>query len=208
VRYSGAVLGLLLLNASMIAAQAPDWTHAAELLERAAVKLTYDTEGTCTGVVSDKDRKYIFAAGHCGPDAPKPIYADGALASVIYRENEQDLLVLYSPNLDGKKGQLRLAEDDAKTGDFVASGGYGYGFWHVRIANVANPKAIVPGLVGPFLVVNSGYVPGQSGGPVVNIKGEIVGVVQLASDRVGLGRGAEYIKDKVGRFFGKDTTKP
>jgi hypothetical protein len=86
----------------------------------------------------------------------------------------------------------------------VASGGYGYGFWHVRIANVANPKAIVPGLVGPFLVVNSGYVPGQSGGPVVNIKGEIVGVVQLASDRVGLGRGAEYIADKVGRFFAKE----
>jgi S1-C subfamily serine protease len=207
MRYSGAVLGFLLVTSSVMA-QVPDWTNAAELLERAAVKLTYDADGTCTGVVIDTNRKYVLAAGHCAPDAQKSIYTDGSIASVIYRENEQDLLILFSPNLDGKKGQLKLAEKDAALGEDVASGGYGYGFWHFRKSNVANPKASVPGLGSPYLVVNSAFVPGQSGGPVVNIKGEIVGVVQLASDRVGLGRGAEYIKDKVGRFFGKDTAKP
>jgi S1-C subfamily serine protease len=46
-------------------------------------------------------------------------------------------------------------------------------------------------------------VPGMSGGPVVDASGQVVMIVQLASDRVGLGIGAESIRAKVGRFFAK-----
>lgn len=206
MRYLGALIGCLLFASASMTAQ--DWALVDDLLQRGTVKLTYDGEGTCTGPIIDKARKYILAAGHCGPEPQKGIFVDGAAASVIYKEVEQDLLVLFAPNLDDKKVQLALADGDVKAGAAVASGGYGYGFWNFRIAHVANPKATVPGLVGPFVVIDAPYVPGQSGGPVVNVKGEIVGVVQFTSDRIGIGRGAEYIRDKVGRFFGKEAAKP
>ena len=45
------------------------------------------------------------------------------------------------------------------------------------------------------------FVPGQSGGPVVNEKGEVVMIVQMGTNIVGLGVGTETIRDKVGRFF-------
>jgi S1-C subfamily serine protease len=51
--------------------------------------------------------------------------------------------------------------------------------------------------------VDAAFVGGMSGGPLVNARGEVVMIVQMASDRIGLGRGIEQIRDRVGRYWGK-----
>jgi hypothetical protein len=43
----------------------------------------------------------------------------------------------------------------------------------------------------------------MSGGPVINAKGEVVSIVQRASGLVGIGIGAEAIRNKIARFLPK-----
>ena len=59
------------------------------------------------------------------------------------------------------------------------------------------------GQAGTFVSLDSAFVGGQSGGPVVNAAGEVVLIVQRASNTVGIGVGADVIRERMGRFFGK-----
>jgi S1-C subfamily serine protease len=52
-------------------------------------------------------------------------------------------------------------------------------------------------------MIDASYVFGQSGGPCINSKGEVVSIVQRRSDAVGVGIGAEAIRGKVARFLEK-----
>ena len=72
-----------------------------------------------------------------------------------------------------------------------------------RQAHVQDDAMKMPGVDGgPFVSTDSPFVGGQSGGPVVNINGQIVAIVQRAdSGTTGLGVGAETIRQYVGRFF-------
>jgi S1-C subfamily serine protease len=87
--------------------------------------------------------------------------------------------------------------------------GYGYGFEQpmLRITHIAADKVYLSedGLTGPYLITDATFVPGQSGGPVINAAGEVVMMVQLGSNSVGFGYGAEKMKSKVGRYFRKTT---
>ncbi len=56
------------------------------------------------------------------------------------------------------------------------------------------------------MVTDAAFVSGQSGGPCVNAAGEVVMMVQRGSSTVGLGVGAETIKNKAGRYFQKEET--
>jgi hypothetical protein len=69
---------------------------------------------------------------------------------------------------------------------------------------VSNPRILVSGVDGgPFVMIDAGYVGGQSGGPCINGKGEVVSIVQRASGLVGIGIGTEAIRDKIRRFLPK-----
>jgi S1-C subfamily serine protease len=63
-------------------------------------------------------------------------------------------------------------------------------------------KMEIEGLSGPFNMVDSTFVPGQSGGPVVNDRGELVGIVQMLGNGFGIGVGSDTIKSRVGKYFG------
>ena len=107
---------------------------------------------------------------------------------------------------DLDKPSLKLASDDPSIGQQIASLGYGYGLQRplFRLATVSDNRAKVEDVAGgPFVVTDAAFVPGQSGGPGVNASGEIVMIVQAASDRVGIGVGAKIIKDRMGRYFEK-----
>ncbi len=51
--------------------------------------------------------------------------------------------------------------------------------------------------------LDSAFVGGQSGGPVVNAAGEVVMIVQRASITVGISVGADVIRERMARFFSK-----
>lgn len=182
-----------------------DWTAAVDLLARSTVYI--ETKGGgCTGfvintAVRDNEKKSVLlTAAHCEGEQ---MYADQTPTKILYKDTKKDLMVLEVEDLE--RPLLKLAAHDPEVGHLVASYGFGYSLERpmFRVAHISDDKTFIPDTGGPFFVIDAAFVPGMSGGPVVNAAGEVVMIVQMASDRVGLGIGAEAIKQKVGRFFAK-----
>ena len=195
----GFVLALLLLTLPL-AASTP-WTPIVALLEKSVVAIATDA-GACTGFVINEEKHYVLTAAHCDG---KDIYADNEPAKVVSKDVKKDLMVLEVKDLD--RPALALAKENPKVGDEVASFGYGYALERplFRVVHISDDRTYIPhdGIGGPLLVIDATFVPGQSGGPVVDTSGAVVMLVQLGTDRVGMGAGAEIIHAKVGRFFGR-----
>jgi S1-C subfamily serine protease len=175
------------------------------LVERSLSKSVVQLSDNCSGFVINEADDYVLTAKHCGPDdISKPVVVDLLPGRIVATDVHKDLLVVHVPGID--KPALRLATSDPRYGDVVASFGFGGGYERpmLRIARIANPKAIVPDAgPGEWVMVDSGFVGGQSGGAVVNEAGEVVLMVQMSNAYMGLGRSAEQIKDRVGKWFEK-----
>ena len=190
-----------------VALYANDWSQVVSILEQSAVYVN-SADGSCTGFVINAharekgDKDFVLTAAHCDG---KELFAAHVPAVVVFKDEKKDLLILEVDDLD--KPALKLAATDAKIGDEVASYGYGYNLERsmFRIAHVSDVAMYIPegGVGGPFMMIDAAFVPGQSGGPVVNLAGEVVLIVQRGSDSVGIGVGADIIRASVGRYFDK-----
>lgn len=202
------MIGLLLVVATLLAPSAgADWSTLAPQVNRSIV-LVSAADGSCTGFVvntgvTDDHRTvdYVLTAAHC--DGEK-LYADHEPATVRWKDAKRDLLLLEVK--DTGRPALRFAGSNPKVGEELASYGFGAGLERpmFRIAHVSDDSARVPDDDGgPFIMIDAAFVPGQSGGPVVNSAGQVVMIVQMGSDRLGLGIGADAITHAAGRFFEK-----
>lgn len=193
-----AVVAVLMVGTTLAANQ---WSIAIAKLEKSVVQLS----DNCSGFVINEAEDYVLTAKHCGPDDPsKPVVVDNIPGKIVATDVHKDLLVVHVPGID--KPALVLAKKAADYGDAVVSFGYGGGFERpmLRQAIVAQPKALVPPAgPGEWVMLDAAFVGGQSGGPVVNEAGEVVMVVQMSNAYMGLGRSAEEIKDRVGKYFAK-----
>lgn len=180
---------------------ANDWSAVVSKLEKSIVYIETD-DGACTGFVIDTVRKYVQTAAHC--DGEK-LWVDRVEGKVISKDTQKDLLILEVKNLDPERVALKLSGKDPAIGDEVMSAGYGYALERpfFRKANISDNGVMIPSVGGPFIGVDSGFIGGQSGGPVVNRSGEVVAIVQMASDKLGIGVSAEVLKARVGRFYEK-----
>lgn len=176
---------------------ANDWTSVVPVVKESSVEIT-SSGGSCTGVVIDMERAFVLTAAHCDGDK---LYADNLKAEVKAKDDKSDLMVLYVKDID--RPALKLAARNPLVGEEVASFGWGYAMEqplfrvaHISAKDVALERA-------HYMAIDAAFVPGQSGGPVVNLNGEIVMVVQLGNDISGFGVGAEGVEDKMGRFFAK-----
>lgn len=195
------VLALLTVSFSNTYAVS-SWTAIAEKLNQSTVFVEIvtgtDTVGSCTGIMINAEKHYVLTAGHC--DGEK-ILVDGTATYKVFKDERKDLLVLRAANVD--RPAIKLAKNGPVQGDQVASHGYGFGLEKpmFRVAHVSNTDMVIEGLSGPFAMVDGAFVPGQSGGPVVNDQGELVMIVQMGNEMLGLGVDAKVIRDKVGRYF-------
>lgn len=203
------VVALVAVVINMAVVNAADWTPIAEKLAQSVVYIE-TSEGSCTGfVIADDERgkdkesvDHIMTAAHC---EGAQMFADQVGARVLWKDTKKDLMVLEVA--DTGKPALRLAKSNPKVGDEVASYGFGWGLERpmFRTAHVSDDNTYIPqdGIGGPFMVIDAQFVPGMSGGPVVNAAGEVVLIVQRGGGGVGIGIGAETIKSKAGRYFQK-----
>lgn len=182
---------------------ATDWTALVKVLEQSVMQIS----DSCSAFAIDEERDYALTAEHCGSDDPnKQTIVDLIPSRVVAEDVQRDFLVLHVPGMDKKA--LPLAKDDPQIGAEVASWGYGYGLIlpMLRVAHVGNRGVPILGLDGEWIVFDGAWVPGMSGSPIINQAGEVIALVQMTTDRVGIGRGAKMIKDRVGRYFPKPKT--
>jgi S1-C subfamily serine protease len=209
------ILGIIVLASGSAHARIDtDWAALVKQLQKSVVTIERNDNGvSCTGFVinpktrrDDNDVTLIATAAHC--EAVK-LWADQSEAKVIAKNKEKDLIVLAIDQTD--RPALRLATENPNVGDVVASFGYGYGLEKplFRITHIS-AQTYIPyeGIGGPLFMTDATFVPGQSGGPVINAKGEVVMMVQMGTNSVGMGVGAETMKDKIGRHWEKAQSKP
>lgn len=193
------MVGVILLGLGLSMNAQSQWPAVADKLKNSIVFLE-----NCTGFVIDAKRHHVLTAAHCEPQGENPKFlVDGTNAYKIYVDYRKDLLVLRANSID--KPALRLAVANPQWGEEVATLGFGWAleFPMFRVSHISNPRFEIESLSGPFVVVDTSYVGGQSGGPVVNTRGEVVSIVQRGDNdgTFGFGVGAETIKDRVGRYF-------
>lgn len=204
-----ALVVALFLSMSVLAPQvrATDWASVVKDVEKSIVFIEIGDQGSCTGFIIDQVRKYVLTAAHCSPGEHDILWVDRVTAKVISRDTKKDMLVVEVKDLDPLRTALKLASSNPVIGTEVLSAGYGMGLERpfFRQAHVQDDQTMIPegGVGGPFISLDAAFVGGQSGGPVVNIAGEVVMIVQRASNTVGIGVGVEIIRERMGRFFGK-----
>jgi S1-C subfamily serine protease len=195
-----ASIALWLLSAQADISAA-DWADVIKRAEQSIVYIESDGGG-CTGFVIDKARHHVMSAAHCDGDK---LWVDRVAARVVSLDSKKDLMVLEVKDLDPARPALALAVHDPERGQELMSCGYGWALERpfFRVAHVADNGVQIPeeGIGGPFIGLDSAFVGGQSGGPVVNLAGEVVMIVQRASSTVGIGVGADVIRERMGRFF-------
>jgi S1-C subfamily serine protease len=168
-----------------------------------SVVFVQSNEGSCTGFVINSNwrgnKDLVATDEHCNGGE---LFADNYAARVIWKDSKADLMVLEID--DTGRPALKLAVANPKTGQEIGSWGFGYAleeamFRHAYVSNATMPMPGIEG--GPFVMIDAAYVGGQSGGPCINIQGEVVSIVQRASNLVGIGVGAEKLRDRIGKFF-------
>lgn len=185
--------------------RATDWSEAIKTVEKSILWGNIDGEGGCTAFIINQEKHYLLTAAHCYP-GKGTFWADSVATRVVAYDQKKDLMVLEAKDIDPTRPALRLAEKNPVRGEEVMSCGYGFALERpfFRQAHVQDDQLNIPegGVGGPFISTDSPFVGGQSGGPVINIKGEVVAIVQRGdSGSTGLGTGAELIRERVGRFF-------
>lgn len=191
---------LVLALSSPLVGFAADHSNLAKSMVQSVVSIAIGEGGQCTGFVIDNERDFVLTAAHCDQKGQE-LYVDLAPAKIRAKDTKNDLMVLFVEGID--KPALKLAKANPAVGEEVASYGWGYAL-NVPLFRVAVVSAIgleLPGAGIDFIALDAPLVPGQSGGPVVNAKGEVSMIVQMTSESTGFGKGAEQIAKSVGRYF-------
>lgn len=199
-----SVAALLLAFVVAPIAATSTWNPIALKVQK-SISYLEGAEGSCTAWSINEAKDYVMTAAHCdmSNNTKDDFLVDNIPAKVVAKDAKKDLLVLEVKGIN--KPALHLAKSDPLIGDEIASYGYGLGLERplFRVTHVSDTDLHInqDGLGGPYIVTDTDFIGGQSGGPVVNSDGDVVMIVQMGVKGLGIGVGAETIKSKMGRYF-------
>mgnify|MGYP001585790413 CR=1 FL=1 len=202
------LLTVMMVLMLFVPLRATDWSAVIKLVEKSLVWIEVGNQGACTGFVIDQARHYVMTAAHCAPGEHDILWVDRVPAKIISKDSKKDLLVVEVKDLDPARPALKLAVKNPVRGQEVMSAGYGFALERpfFRQAHIQDDALTIPegGVGGPYISTDTPFVGGQSGGPVVDVEGNVVCIVQRGDGgTTGLGTGAEIIRLRMGRFFEK-----
>jgi S1-C subfamily serine protease len=170
-------------------------------------KVKYEVRKICSASSINQDLHLFLTAGHCvsiGDETieqmkqvdPHPRFIDGHKATVIVLNGDFDLAVLQVEDLDVPA--LKVQAHDVTFGEKIMMPGFPYNWTEPTIFQgiVANPNMSINPADKNYMIFNMASASGNSGSAVVNMKGELVSVLQVGWGR-GFGAvsgGATYIQ--------------
>ena len=156
-------------------------------------------KGMGSGVIIDKDKGYIVTNYHVINDADKIMIKlkDGREfeATKLGGDKESDIAVLKIDPINLE--EIKIANsDNARVGDFVVAIGNPFGLGQTVTSGIISAKGR-SGLMGQnqgledFIQTDAAINSGNSGGALVNLKGELVGIntaiIAPSGGNVGIG---------------------
>lgn len=158
------ILALLLISPLPVAGE--DWSALAARISQQHMVQVLTDEGSCAGMkVGDK---LFLTAAHCvGSNLYLKTANDSSTPQLLASDQKLDL-ALYSSTLMGKQ-PIKFAPASPPVGTAVLALGYPGGFLHVTSSNIMT-------LLRGYVVTDQAHQYGYSGGPLVNLKGELVGM--------------------------------
>ena len=143
------------------------------------------------------DEGYVLTNNHVVKDATdiKVRLSDGREfeAKTVGRDPATDVALIKLQELKGKLPTVALGDSDAlEQGDFVLTIGSPLGFRESATFGIVSAKdrQLTGGPFDDFLQTDAAINQGNSGGPLFNIKGEVVGInTAIVSPQIGSGIG-------------------
>jgi S1-C subfamily serine protease len=137
--------------------------------------------------------------------SPRNFYIDGHPAVVILADFETDIAVLATA--DYAVPSLKLAKAGPEYLAIITTAGYPYGLGPViNVGYVSNPSMEDP-RAKAYMLMAIASCPGNSGGPILNSKNEVISVMQTSSGVgcAGVMGGAPYndLVRVAGKYFSK-----
>ena len=171
---------------------APTYTQAIEKVEASTVfieSVQPEGVGTCTGFVVQVH--LVLTANHCVADV---MSVDGVVAKAVRVDAVNDLALLYSTTT---KAPLAFRVAPVARFEMLTAIGHGYGWKALIVLSVrvimVNGDLESDDNAPLGIIVQPGYIGGMSGGPVVDVNGLVVGIVQRGSAQIGYGVSASVI---------------
>jgi hypothetical protein len=161
--------------------------------------------GLCAGVLID-DQGTVATAYHCVASGRRPHVGtrDGTetVGRIIRTSPRDDLAILAVPELAGRP-YLALREDPLEQGEEVWALGHPYGMAADQSPALAGvlrwsvSRGIVSAVGTRVIQVDAAVNPGNSGGPVVDSQGRIIGITsrKLRADNIGFLAPAEALAE-------------
>lgn len=151
--------------------------------------------GLGSGVIIDGTKGYVLTNNHVvdGADKLRVTLADNRKfeAEVKGADPRTDVAVLQLLDLDGKLPEASLGRSDTlRVGDWVVAIGSPYGFAQTMTAGIvsATGRAGViddMSVIQDFIQTDAAINRGNSGGPLLNLDGEVVGINTVIASRSG-----------------------
>ena len=186
------VLALILVTPLPVGAF--NWNIIAANLKKSTFSLqTLNGDVYCSGWVIDNKRDFGMTADHCVHSAWATkglIIVDSFQAFEVEGSESLDYAVLYIQGID--RPELKPRFNPLEVGQEV--GAYGWAresglYSHFRVGVIAAVNAPVDGLKGRWTIFDQPGIGGMSGGPIVDINGQVVSMTQRSDRRlIGLGR--------------------
>lgn len=136
--------------------------------------------GFAVGVV------HVITAEHCVPQGNEEVRVNGVPVRVV-KKNELFALLevpVAQPSL------MTISKENAIVTDAVAVIGFAYGEKPLAVL-----QRFVARNVAGDIFLDGNIAPGMSGGPVINEKGQVVGLTQASNSVFGIACGAKEIRD-------------